>query len=132
MDIDINNIRSINWVDKTILVAEDDDVNYKLLETVLQRTQARVLRARSGIEAVDLCKGTIQINVVLMDIKMPLMNGYEATVIIKSIRPDLPVIAQTAFSSQEEIIRCTDAGCIDFITKPIQIRLLIEKISQHS
>ena len=128
---DINDIKNINWKDMVILVAEDEDVNYKFIETILHKTQAQVLRAKTGIEAIDLCKKIGQINIVLMDIKMPVMNGFEACAEIKKIRPDLPVIAQTAYTSQDEILKGEEAGCVDYITKPIDIRQLIHKINLY-
>jgi signal transduction histidine kinase/CheY-like chemotaxis protein len=121
-----------NWKNKLFLIAEDEEVNYKFLETVLQRTQAQVLRAKTGLEAVELCQKIPQIDLVLMDIKMPVMNGYEASKKIKAIRPNLPIIAQTAFSTQEEINKCLECGCEDYIIKPIDISLLFKKINDLS
>lgn len=132
MITDIEDIKSINWKEKIILVAEDEEVNYKFLEAVLLKTQAQILRAKTGLEAIELCTKIPQIDIVLMDIKMPVMNGYEATAEIKKIRPELPVIAQTAFSTQEEIIKCEESGCVDYITKPIDIRQLLFKIDKYS
>ncbi len=123
-------LNDINWKDKVVLIAEDEELNFRFLEAVLQKTQAKVLRANNGKEAVDLCKNINHIDMILMDIKMPVMNGNEATFEIKQERPDLPIIAQTAFSIQEEIDKCREAGCDDFVTKPIDIKLLINKMSQ--
>jgi signal transduction histidine kinase/CheY-like chemotaxis protein len=121
-----------NWKNKLILIAEDEEVNYKFLEAVLQRTQAQILRAKTGLEAVELCQKIPQIDFVLMDIKMPVMNGFEASKKIKAIRPKLPIIAQTAFSTQEEIHKCLESGCDDYIVKPIDIALLLKKINELS
>lgn len=122
------NIRNVNWKDKVILIAEDEELNFRFLEALLQRTQAKVLRAKNGKEAVDLCKNISHIDMILMDIKMPVMSGNEATVEIKKNRPEIPVIAQTAFSIQEEIAKCKEAGCDDYVTKPIDIKMLIKKM----
>ncbi len=124
-------IHDLNWKDKVILIAEDEELNFRFLEAVLQRTHAKVLRANNGMEAVDLCKTINHIDMILMDIKMPVMSGNDATIEIKKLRPELPVIAQTAFSIQEEIAKCKNAGCDDFLTKPIDIKLLIRKMSLH-
>jgi len=122
-------IHRYNWKDKVVVVAEDEDINFKFLDAVLQKTQAQVLRARNGQEAVDLCKKINQIDIVLMDIKMPVMNGYDATIEIKRYRTNLPIIAQTAFSSREEILKSQQVGLDDFISKPIDIKDLLEKIN---
>lgn len=119
------------WKDKVILIAEDEDVNFRFLDAVLQKTQAQILRARNGQEAIDLCKNINQIDIVLMDIKMPIVNGYDAIIDIKRYRTNLPIIAQTAFSSQEEINKCQQVGCDDYVTKPIDINLLINKINRQ-
>ena len=126
---EFNDSQTVNWKDKVILIAEDEDVNFRFLEAVLQKTQTQILRAKTGKEAVELCKNIGKIDLVLMDIKMPEMNGFEATKIIKKMRPDLPVIAQTAFAAQDEQVRCQQAGCDDIITKPIDIKLLLRKLN---
>ncbi|MBE0654836.1 MAG: response regulator, partial [Bacteroidales bacterium] len=120
-----------NWKDKLILIVEDEDINYKFLEAVLQKTQVQILRARNGQEAVELCRKISQIDLVLMDIKLPVMSGYEAAVEIKKIRRDLPIIAQTAFSGQDEILKCQRAGCEDYLIKPIDINILVKKINEQ-
>ena len=120
-----------DWKDKVILIAEDDELNYRFLDAVLLKTEARILRARNGKEAVDLCRNISQIDLVLMDLKMPVMSGFEAVKIIKKERPGLPVIAQTAFSDRSEIRKCQDIGFEDYITKPIDIHNLTKKISKY-
>ncbi|MFP4059893.1 MAG: ATP-binding protein [Bacteroidota bacterium] len=120
---------SYNWKDKVILVAEDEEVNYRFIEAILDDTEVQLLHAENGVQAIELCESINQIDLVLMDIKMPGLNGYDATRKIKSIRPELPVIAQTAFTMKEEKKKCLQAGCDDYISKPIDIKLLIEKIN---
>ena len=83
------------------------------------------------MEAVELVEHHPEINLVLMDIKMPVMNGYEATRLIKEQRPDLPVIAQSAFTSNEEREKARKAGCDSFITKPINKTELLELITKQ-
>ncbi len=122
---------SLNWKNKVILIAEDEEVNFRFLETVLQKTGAQILHARNGIEAIELCKKINQIDLVLMDIKMPVVNGYDATIEIKQYRTSLPIIAQTAFASGEETKKCLEVGCDDFITKPININELMDKINNQ-
>ncbi len=110
----------------TILIAEDDDLSTILLKRSLKGENINILCAENGWEAVELVEHHPEINLVLMDIKMPVMNGYEATRIIKKQRPDLPVIVQSAFTSKEEREKAYEAGCDNFITKPIKKSELLE------
>ena len=110
----------------TILIAEDDDVSTLLLKRNLKGENITILCAENGWEAVELVEHHPEINLVLMDIKMPVMNGYEATRLIKLHRPDLSVIAQSAFTSKEERDKAYEAGCDNFITKPISKSELLE------
>lgn len=124
------NNKNYNWQSKCILVAEDDDLNYKILETVLRRNKAEIVRAKNGKKAVEIFKEK-QFDLVLMDIQMPEMNGYEATREIKKLNYRLPVIAQTAFAMREERDKCIEAGCDDYIVKPINMSELQGKVSKY-
>ncbi len=110
---------------KTILIVEDVDSNYELLNIILQATRANVLRAVSGTEAVELCTTNPAIDLVLMDIQLPKLNGLEATNRIKAFRPELPIIAQTAFAMSEEKEACFAAGCDAYLAKPIKTELML-------
>ena len=112
----------------TILIAEDDAMSSLLLKKNLKGENITFLCAENGWEAVELVQHHPEINVVLMDLKMPVMNGYEATKLIKEMRPDLPVFAQSAFTGKEERQKAIEAGCDDFITKPISKSELLEKM----
>ncbi|NHN25531.1 transporter substrate-binding domain-containing protein [Flavobacterium jejuense] len=117
-----------------ILIAEDGDVNFMFLKTVLSKMPEFnfvIHRAENGKKAVDICKENKQIELVFMDIKMPIMDGYEATKQIKQLNPLLPVIAQTAYSTEEDIQKAMAAGCDDFISKPIDRSLLKPIISRY-
>jgi len=116
-----------------ILIAEDEEINFLFIKELLSRTgiKYRILEATNGQEAVDVFKSTADINLVLMDLKMPVMNGYEATKIIKSINPNIPVIVQTAYTLEEERQKSKDAGCDDFITKPIKIKEFKEVLNRN-
>ena len=105
----------------TILIVEDEEANYLYLDTFLEDIELnlKTLHAKHGKEAVEICKENQEIDLILMDMKMPIMNGFEATKLIKEFRPDLPVIAQTAYTVQEDKNKAFSAGCDDFISKPI-------------
>ena len=130
----IPSIKGLNFEPKnlkTLLIAEDNDSNFLLLETLLSDTEIKTIRAGNGIEAVELCKSNPQIDLVLMDIKMPKMNGYEATKLIKKLRPYLPIIALTAYSTDVDKNKAFASGCSDFISKPTKRDLLLSKINEQ-
>ena len=118
-----------NWKDRTILIAEDIDFSFLYIEAVLRRTGAKVLWAQNGQEAVELVKVNKEIDIVLMDIHMPIMNGYDATREIMWLRPGLPVIAQTAFVMPEDVKACYSAGCAGYLSKPIKRAQLLQTLS---
>ena len=100
------------------------------LNRIFKGEEFTILFAENGVKAVELVKHHPEINLVLMDMKMPIMNGLEATRLIKHQRPDLPVIAQTAFTSVEELEKAKAAGCDACITKPINKKDLFERIQE--
>ncbi len=117
-----------------VLIAEDGNINFLLLKTVLEKMvdyEFTIYRASNGQEAVSLCKENDTIDIVLMDIKMPIMDGYDATKEIKKIRPELPVVAQTAYSTQEDIEKALAAGCDDFIAKPVDRKILTPILNKY-
>ncbi|WP_299185396.1 transporter substrate-binding domain-containing protein [uncultured Aquimarina sp.] len=110
-----------------VLIAEDGEINFLFLKTVLTKMidfEFIIYRAKNGKEAVEICEGNEKIDLVLMDIKMPIMDGYDATKRIKKMRPDLPVVAQTAYSTEEDIEKALAAGCDDFLAKPVDRKIL--------
>lgn len=113
---------------ETILIAEDDNINYLLLKKILELKNYKVLRASNGQQAVDICKENSAINLVFMDIKMPVLNGFEAFKIIHSFNPDLPVIAQTAYTSNEDYERIIKLGFSGYISKPLDKSKIYELI----
>jgi two-component system, cell cycle response regulator DivK len=114
-----------------ILIAEDDEVNYHYLAMLLTKLdpQIKLLHALDGLEAVSLYKEHDDIGLILMDIKMPNMDGYEATKLIKALNPDVVIIAQTALTPFEARVKAIEAGCDDFITKPVDKSLLADLMS---
>jgi len=108
-----------HWQGRRVLVVEDEQENFNLLESLLELEKATCLRASNGLEAVELCRADGALDLVLMDIGLPQMNGIDATAAIKAFRPKLPIVAQTAFGMTQDKVRCMKAGCDDFIAKPI-------------
>jgi PAS domain S-box-containing protein len=117
-----------NWSGKKFLIAEDDFFSFKFLEGFLKQTKAEILHADDGKKAVNMCVEDDSIDIILMDVQMPEMNGMDATRNIKKIRKSLPIIAQTANAIAEEKQKCFEAGFDDFVTKPINITELFMKI----
>ena len=114
-----------SFADLVVLIVDDDKISSLLLLTTLKNLNLTTLTAINGQEAVVMVDQHPEINLVLMDVKMPLMNGYEATTLIKKLRPELPVIVQTAFTSKEEEAKAKEAGCDGFMTKPINTNDLL-------
>lgn len=108
----------------TILVVEDIEFNYLLIEEILAPTSAKVIWAKNGAEAVKMVREKIKIDLILMDIKMPVMDGYEAMKQIQEIKPDIPVIAQTAYAFEEDRKKINENGFKDYISKPIDKTIL--------
>ncbi|MDD2278478.1 MAG: ATP-binding protein [Bacteroidales bacterium] len=116
---------------KTILIAEDEDINFFFLQEVLSHTKINIIRAYNGKEAVELVKKNNDIALILMDIQMPVMNGYTATQEIKKIKPHLPIIAQTAYAMAEDRAKGERAGCDNYLSKPIKPSDLLESVKQY-
>lgn len=121
-----------NWQNKTILIVEDEPANIMYIEEVLKVTKAKVLRASNGKEAVDIYKKySHNIDIIIMDIKMPEMNGYEATKQIKNLNKNIPIISQSAYAMQGDIDRGLKAGMTDYLIKPIKPKLLLSILNKH-
>ena len=114
---------------KTILVAEDEDSNYELVKAVLQK-RYRMIRAHNGIEAVNLNEDEYP-DLILMDIRMPEMNGLDAVRIIKEVSHDTPVIALSAYAFEDNIREAKLAGFDEFMAKPFRVEALIEMITKY-
>ena len=113
---------------KTILIVEDEEINYFFLEEILSGLELSLVRAKNGLEAVDLVENNQAIDLILMDLKMPVMGGYEASEKIKEYRPKLPIIVQSAYAMDGDKRKAKEVGCEDFISKPIDRKELLEKI----
>lgn len=123
-------VSNFNWEGKTFLVAEDEEDNFRYIEVALALSNASLIWARNGQEAVDVFRRVDGIDLVLMDIKMPLMDGYEAARKIKKLNKEIPVIAQTAYAMSEEKEKSRQAGCDDYIAKPIGYDDLLTTINR--
>ena len=114
---------------KKILVAEDNDSNFILMTYILKKYYAYE-RAKNGQEAVELVDNNT-FDLVLMDIKMPIMDGLEATKAIKEKHPDLPIVALTANAFDSDRQLAMEAGCNDFLSKPVSSELCIKTIKKY-
>ena len=124
--------RIYSWAQATILVAENTESNYLLITEILKETQAKVIWAPNAAEAINICVNGEAPDVVLMDMQMPYMAGYDA---VKSIRTqktkaDLPIIAQTVYAMPNDNLQCLEVGCNDYIPKPINPEALLNKIDR--
>ena len=131
------NSRTIRSTTKTdlknaplILVAEDEDSNFELVRIVLAK-RYRLMRAVNGIEAVTFCEDEHP-DLVLMDIRMPDMNGLDATRIIKEVNHDVPIVALSAYAFEENIREAKAAGCDEFMAKPFRVEDLIDMVEKYT
>lgn len=116
---------------KTILVVEDEDINFMFIEEVLEDRNINLIHACNGHEAIKICKARKDIALILMDMKMPLMDGFEATKHIKKFRPSIPIIAQTALAMAGDKALSLEAGCDDYISKPINVEEIINLVDKY-
>ncbi|TKG93414.1 response regulator [Puteibacter caeruleilacunae] len=127
----MSNTEVYNWSDKVILVVEDEEVNTYFFQAALRKTEAKLLFASSGREAIDLATSDTHIDLILMDIRLPELDGYEATRQIKEKRPEIPIVAQTAYAMANERENILKAGCNDYISKPIRFKVLMDTIAKY-
>jgi signal transduction histidine kinase/CheY-like chemotaxis protein len=129
----VNNTSSYpyDFKERTILIAEDIDFSFLYIEAVLRRTGVKILWAQNGKEAIEHVKTNLDIDIVMMDMHMPVMNGYDATNVISALRPELPIIAQTAFVLPDDVKRCYAAGCTGYLAKPIRKEQLLNTLSEY-
>ncbi|MFY9151276.1 MAG: PAS domain S-box protein [Prolixibacteraceae bacterium] len=114
-----------------LLIVEDDETSLIFLRTIMELENINLYEANNGVTAIEMVKKHPEIELVLMDMKLPVLDGFEATHRIKKIRPELPVIAQTAYAFLEDQQKAIEAGCIDFISKPVKRKVLIDKIMKY-
>lgn len=117
---------------RKILIAEDDKISLEYLKEILSETQVQVLEAKNGQEAVELCKKYPDIDLVFMDIKMPIQDGRIAAKEIKAIRPNLPIIAQTAYALNDEKEEILKDGFDAYLSKPISRTAILSLVYKFS
>ncbi|RKE04279.1 PAS domain S-box protein [Marinifilum flexuosum] len=127
----LSSIKPPNLKSKSILIVEDVEINFDLLEEILIPTQAKILWAKNGITAVGMVQSHPEIDLVLMDVKMPHLDGYHATKKILEQKPSVPIIAQTAYALKGDRQKAIDSGCVAYITKPIDRVKLFELLQNH-
>jgi PAS domain S-box-containing protein len=116
-----------NWKNKLILVAEDDELNFEYFKVLLEPTEAKIIRAKDGSQAVKICSN-LNFDLILMDIRLPVLNGLQAARQLRDMGIKTPIIAQTAFAMDDDEQCCIDAGCNSYIAKPISKEKLFEMI----
>lgn len=120
-----------SWKDKYILIVEDTNTNYILLESLLKPYEVKLKRALTGHEAIEIMQNDTNFDLVLMDIQLPGINGYEATTEIRKFNTTVPIIAQTAYAMYDDVVKALDAGCNDFIAKPIKTKKLLTLLDKY-
>ena len=120
-----------NWLGRKILVVEDSYKAYDLIRMLFANSGAEFVLETDGLQALNRCRNDFSIELVLMDIQLPLMDGYESTRQIKKFRPNLPIIAQTANALSKYRRKAKNAGCDDYINKPLDRKELAVMISTY-
>ena len=126
-----NSAKYPNWQGKLILIVEDVEHNYMFFSALLKLTHAEVKITTDGIQAVEFCKNNPNIDIVLMDLKLPKLTGLEAIKEIRKLRPDLPIIAQTAYAWVGQKEKVLNLGANEFLSKPVKRDDLLEVISKY-
>jgi PAS domain S-box-containing protein len=125
------NLAEYSFSGKTILIAEDEVSNFEFLRILLTKMNIRVLWAKDGMDVINQCKNDLSIDLVLMDIKMPKLDGYDATKKIKIMRPELPIVAQTAYATHADREEALNSGCDEYLSKPLQIKQLKNLLNKY-
>ncbi len=124
-------MKKVNWESKTILIVEDTPSSNMYFEAVLSETKAKLIWTDNGEDACNISAENKDIDVVLMDMRLPVMSGFAATEKIRQIRPDLPIIAQSAYVNSGEKQRSMEIGCNDFLPKPVSVDKLLTTIEKY-
>ena len=119
------------WNDKVILIAEDDLHSYNLLYEILKNTSCSIIHTLDGVSAFVNCIRSVKIDLVLLDIKLPRLDGYETARLIKKHRPEIPIIAQTAHAMVPDRERCIKFGCDEYFAKPFNIKQFMATLDNY-
>lgn len=119
-----------DFSNKKVIIADDAEINFILLKKIIEKTGVKILHARNGRECVELFRENPDVSLVLMDMQMPIMDGYQASREILAIDSSVPIVAQSAFDMMSERKKILDIGCVDFVSKPIDRNQLLECISK--
>lgn len=114
-----------------VLVVEDDEASYQLINASLKLLDIEMLRAKNGKEALKTYHQNRDIKLVLLDIQLPGMDGYEVLTELKKINPELPIVAQTAYSMIDDREKCLEAGCNEYLSKPLNLNKLRELVNKY-
>ncbi len=125
------NLSQYNWKGKKVLIAEDIISNYNFLKLLLKRTHIDLVWVDNGLDAVNKVEAGENFDLVLLDIGLPLMDGYDVAKHLKRFSPNLPIIAQTAYAMGGDREKAILAGCDDYISKPIVVTTLLKKMDQY-
>ncbi|MBS4059125.1 MAG: response regulator [Bacteroidetes bacterium] len=123
--------KHVNWLGKTILIVEDTTSNFQLLETYLSRTGVNIIHVDNGYKALEILENKETIDLIVMDIRLPEMNGLIATRKIREKNSSIPIIAQTAYAMDTDRELCLNAGCNEFIPKPFRKHELIDVMANY-
>lgn len=115
----------------TLLIAEDNEENFAYFRMGLKRTGINILRAKNGVEAVEMCKNHPEISIVFMDGMMPEMSGFQASKNIRAFNPNIPIILITAFFSSASILDSIAGGCSDYIAKPVSPEVMMAMLKKY-
>ena len=115
-----------------ILIVEDDEISFILIKLILKEASREILHAKSGTEAIELCRNNPDIDLILMDIKIPVLNGYEATRQIREFNSDVIIIAQTAYGLTDDREKAITAGCNEHLSKPLTKKKIFSMIQHFS
>ena len=116
---------------KKILISEDNDVNFTLFIEILKDIDIDVIQAKNGLQAVEYCDAHPDVDLILMDINMPIMNGEDAAIIIKERHPNIPIISQTAYGVYGTVSEENKHCFVEFIEKPINVKSLRDLIRKY-
>jgi CheY-like chemotaxis protein len=114
-----------------VLIADDDIASEMLLSRILIGISSKIIKARTGVEVLEMCRNHPDLDLIMMDIRMPVMNGYEATRQIRQFNKSVIIIAQTAYGFADDREKAISAGCNDYISKPIFREKLLSVIKKH-